>query len=578
MTLIRALLVFILFISVFTAQAQWTKTAFVDDFGEKTNEKIITQRFTNGTFENTYIKGGDMCGKVILNDQFIRFDLYLYCNGNSIDFWEGGKGRARNSTGEEITFNVDENLHTKSMLLYGMLKRSSGYVRISIRNSHRGKYNFKINANGFTKAFNSHFNLNVAAPEPRADAKLKAVKFAEPLMCKLKSGVKIYSEPREILKEEIKHNGIKLYAEALGTEGDYYNIKVMGWKYIDFKNRPIQFNCYVHKDFVSFPETELESESEPKLEPELESAKKACASHIMPFLKVARNYTDKTYRQVKDYWLLVYSEDEFKETENTFSIIDSERERTTSILYEAKFKDDICIETISIVSEEEQDLLEKQFMEEGWTKYDDFFFRKKGKRNQYRFLRANDRTQKLQVMRDDWNYDKVEAKDKKKKESVVEELTIDDEMIITKEGEYMEVKAYLYKSNTKHGITEIYLQRDNRKVMESHPLFLSIRTKKPRDYSRAVPHGFVTKWANGSIEEMGRNWTSGTFQQTALTSYGDSLMQEVGISKIRVGMYDAMKNEEFHDAELDSEYVKKITTKILAVELVGGTPEKLKDF
>jgi hypothetical protein len=170
------LLLITIFVLLFwpRSYSQWTHKFYIDNFGDKTKEEYINYLDANGSFSNTATINSDLTVRVIISFQesdtlpFIRFDLFEYNRGPAVSqaiSYSNYILTIKLASNKIDTFNLcansaeihfcTENIEEKLAFLKYLKKESLPIkCHILINNGYTNStYNFKINPNGFGKAF-----------------------------------------------------------------------------------------------------------------------------------------------------------------------------------------------------------------------------------------------------------------------------------------------------------------------------------------------------------------------------------------------------------------------------------------
>jgi len=138
----------------------WDCGTFVNEFGEPTNKKYIYIDII-GSFSNSATTNSICPVHFLVNKRgTIGIFLYEYGRKEAAYFIGEGKLLMKNAKGEVCKGTITDKwsqgggLRINSSNVISFLKRSSGFIKVVIRDEYSSEYRFKINANGFTEMWN----------------------------------------------------------------------------------------------------------------------------------------------------------------------------------------------------------------------------------------------------------------------------------------------------------------------------------------------------------------------------------------------------------------------------------------
>lgn len=146
----------------------WKKSYYVDEFGDETGVNNIRTKVT-GTFSNSAVSGEILYVDIYVDKNSAGIFLHERSRSSPAEKFIGdGTIRMKNSNSETLTiYSYSEWSSSGGLLirnkiwpekydyskLISFLKRSVGEIRVVIRDKYSSRYNFTIDATGFTKEF-----------------------------------------------------------------------------------------------------------------------------------------------------------------------------------------------------------------------------------------------------------------------------------------------------------------------------------------------------------------------------------------------------------------------------------------
>jgi len=148
--------------SVYAGYNCWTLGYFTDDFGERTKDTFIEIE-TEGVFSNSATPGDKLYVEVLVSKDGIDGKLALieykkYRNPQY--FIGGGYFKLKNSAGEVKQYRLPHKWNQQGAMWFNagdfikFMKKSVGQVQCIAYDEYSSLYKFKLNAYGFTKAYN----------------------------------------------------------------------------------------------------------------------------------------------------------------------------------------------------------------------------------------------------------------------------------------------------------------------------------------------------------------------------------------------------------------------------------------
>lgn len=173
---------FVLLCSTFS-HAQWTKQAFVDEFGDPTGKYYITSDISYGHYTNTTATNADLSGYLVITENGIQINLFQYgSEANPAELFAKPIYRIENPANEVYTAFAD--CQTNKIMADRPLARITswlkefGSLKVSVeeRGEEAGNYEFVITGSGFTKAsYGMMFPEFVETGSTEPDNAIKAV-------------------------------------------------------------------------------------------------------------------------------------------------------------------------------------------------------------------------------------------------------------------------------------------------------------------------------------------------------------------------------------------------------------------
>jgi len=142
----------------------WKLDYFVDDFGESTNRKYI-ETYVDGLFSNSAVSNRYLYTNILITKTSVGIFLHEYNRSSPAKKFIGKVTiRMKNSNGvilDGFTFDIwSKNggicIHQGDYYyeLRDLLKKSVGKIKVVIRDEYSSRYNFTIDATGFSREFN----------------------------------------------------------------------------------------------------------------------------------------------------------------------------------------------------------------------------------------------------------------------------------------------------------------------------------------------------------------------------------------------------------------------------------------
>ena len=167
--LLKSLLIILITLTTFQTSAQWTKAYYVDDFGDKTEQAYLGY-IAEGIFSNSATNGSRLKVLVVVDKgRSLRFKVFEYGNNPanfSPDHITVKTKSILNGEPQVLEFRANQsgaNVYLKKVEKDGMedfieLLKKSTSISVMFRETSKyssSSYVFKIDATGFTKAYNS---------------------------------------------------------------------------------------------------------------------------------------------------------------------------------------------------------------------------------------------------------------------------------------------------------------------------------------------------------------------------------------------------------------------------------------
>lgn len=140
----------------------WEVSHFVDDFGEKTDEKYITSGLITGTFSNIITQNSNLRARILITDSTSTWILlYEYAGNNPVKKFMDSKYNiaVQDKDGERYqltgTNPAEDRIQIRSKVLHQILKKGDE-VKFVIRETNLPTtiYKFEINnADGYENAY-----------------------------------------------------------------------------------------------------------------------------------------------------------------------------------------------------------------------------------------------------------------------------------------------------------------------------------------------------------------------------------------------------------------------------------------
>ncbi len=133
----------------------WEINYYVDDFGDKTDKQYQVYFDSEGKFSNSATSGSELFAKVIIDEKYIRFDLYEYGKGPSVGKEIGTATYKLSVKSGDETYNYSLIAYEKTMMLkkkertkfLDMLKNTNKDLKcyLAIKGEYSSStYNFKM--------------------------------------------------------------------------------------------------------------------------------------------------------------------------------------------------------------------------------------------------------------------------------------------------------------------------------------------------------------------------------------------------------------------------------------------------